>query len=368
VKALVYLGAGAIEPRDIEVRSPSRNEVLLRVSGTGICFSDKHGHDYGWKIYRPGMVFGHEGAGVVAQLGTQVDGLSTGDLVAVDPRVYCGTCRTCRRGFGWACETRADAGLGSGIGTNALRQDGSFLHGLAAEYCTVPSYACYRLPSPFSWQTGACIETAAVGLHGARQSNIKVGDHVLLLGFDDYAMQMLRMLPPIRSVVVDPIAVRRDQASKFDSVRAVVDPSTVGWESMVLEALDGQADAVVVSMEDYIPEAGQYPKAAVNLVAPGGSVGSLRFYTKGGHGLSQVYRRFLAGVDSRQLGSFQSDVTPSGRSDYDLVIERASDGLDLSSHVSRVVPLSELRTQRDVTALFESLPSAEAKILIECGA
>jgi (R,R)-butanediol dehydrogenase/meso-butanediol dehydrogenase/diacetyl reductase len=150
---------------DLERPEPAEDEVLLRVAACGICGSDLHitedpvtfgvGH---------GTVLGHEFAGEVVGVGRGVNGLRSGDRVAVAPMWGCGHCDSCRRGEpAWCAEMRL---IGGGY----------------AEFAAVAARQCRALPDDLPMQEGALAEPVAVGLHAVMRSGMKPGDRVLVLG------------------------------------------------------------------------------------------------------------------------------------------------------------------------------------------
>ncbi len=167
MKAAIYPGAG--KPITIDTLpdpQPAANEVLIRVHRCGICGTDltmtKGGHwDYG-----SGVQFGHEYAGEIIELGSNVRDYKVGDQIAVLPAVACGQCHACRtHGNSILCQSRP----------------GSAMFGFA-ELASVPVSVATRLPSTLSASDGALIEPLAISLYGAKLASIQPGDRVLVLG------------------------------------------------------------------------------------------------------------------------------------------------------------------------------------------
>ena len=122
---------------DIEKSKPQGNQVLVKVSSTGVCHSDLHlwegGYDTGdgfMKVTDRGVKFpvtpGHEIVGMIEECGNSVQGVNVGDLVLVYPWIGCGTCPTCQKGNTNLCETPKSLGV---------FQDGGY-----AEQVIVPDY------------------------------------------------------------------------------------------------------------------------------------------------------------------------------------------------------------------------------------
>jgi propanol-preferring alcohol dehydrogenase len=114
MKALQYRVVGD-EPEivDIETPSPGPGQVLLRVAAAGICHSDAFimGLPEDEYVYGLPLTLGHEGAGVVAELGEGATGVEVGDLVAVYGPWGCGRCAPCTRGEENYCLNAATMGI-----------------------------------------------------------------------------------------------------------------------------------------------------------------------------------------------------------------------------------------------------------------
>ena len=118
----------AIEP--VEVEHPRRDEVLVRIVATGLCHTDLSAREGLIPFPLPG-VLGHEGAGVVEEVGKGGTDLEVGDHVVMS-FAFCGGCRTWRTGHPVYCESWAGLNLFGGTradGTSTLHRDGQDLHG-----------------------------------------------------------------------------------------------------------------------------------------------------------------------------------------------------------------------------------------------
>ena len=100
MKAVVCHGPKDLRIEDRDVPAAGADEVAINVEAGGICGSDLHYYHNGGfgtvRIVEP-MILGHEVAGRVSAVGSDVTGLSVGDLVAINPSRPCGTCEYCRR-------------------------------------------------------------------------------------------------------------------------------------------------------------------------------------------------------------------------------------------------------------------------------
>jgi aryl-alcohol dehydrogenase len=115
--ALVEEKYGIFKIDSAELDAPRPDEVLVKISATGICHTDLHARDGYFAMPYPG-VYGHEGAGVVAEVGSEVAHLAAGDHVVIS-FPWCGECQHCREG------QRAYCRRGSELKSRGTRADGS---------------------------------------------------------------------------------------------------------------------------------------------------------------------------------------------------------------------------------------------------
>jgi L-iditol 2-dehydrogenase len=158
---------------DVPVPVCGSADVLVQVAACGICGSDVHGYDGSSGRRIPPIVMGHEAAGIVAALGSEVRSISVGDRVTFDSTVYCAKCEFCLRGEVNLCDNRQVVGVSCGD----YRRPGAF-----AEYIAVPEYIVYRLPPALSFADAAMLEAVSVALHAVRLSEIEGGETALVIG------------------------------------------------------------------------------------------------------------------------------------------------------------------------------------------
>merc|ERR1712123_547485 len=121
------------------VPEPGADQVLLRMDSVGICGSDVHYWTHraiGDFVVKAPMILGHEAAGVVAKVGSNVQDLEVGDKVAIEPGVPCRKCNFCvDMQF---CATPP-------------------VHGNLSRYYVHAADFCYKLPPNMSMQEGGCL-------------------------------------------------------------------------------------------------------------------------------------------------------------------------------------------------------------------
>ena len=127
----------------VRIDPPGPGEVKVRVGATGVCHSDYHIIKGEWRYGVP-MLLGHEAAGVVEELGRDVEGLEVGDHAVLSFRPNCGRCRLCALGRSVMCEGYSGNRFLMHDGTARVHRDGQDLlvlgrMGSFAEYVVIPA-------------------------------------------------------------------------------------------------------------------------------------------------------------------------------------------------------------------------------------
>ncbi|XP_030463419.2 L-idonate 5-dehydrogenase-like [Syzygium oleosum] len=159
-----------IQPYHLPPLGP--HDVKVRVKALGICGSDVH-HFKTMRcanfIVKKPMVIGHECAGIIEEVGTEVKSLVVGDRVALEPGISCGQCRHCKDGRYNLCPEMKFFGSPP---TN----------GSLANKVVHPAHLCYKLPENVSLEEGAMCEPLSVGVHACRRANINPETNILIMG------------------------------------------------------------------------------------------------------------------------------------------------------------------------------------------
>src|SRR5438876_8658197 len=156
MKVLLLSQYKHLEIAELPEPTPGPGEVLVRVAACGICGSDVHGYDGSSGRRIPPIVMGHEAAGRIAAVGSDVKGFAEGDRVTFDSTIYCGACGPCRRGEVNLCDNRQVLG----VSCSDYRRAGGF-----AEYIAVPSRTVYRLPDNHSFAEAGMMVYLALAVH-----------------------------------------------------------------------------------------------------------------------------------------------------------------------------------------------------------
>lgn len=161
-------GEGNVELRRIAVPSIARDQVLVAVKHVGICGSDIHiFHDT--HPNHPPVTLGHEYSGVIAEVGTDVEGWQPGDRVVSELHGgACGRCRLCRTGDFFACPQK--------------RPIGWWTNGAYADFIAVPAWLLHRVPAELSLYHASLTEPLAVCMNVFQRAPVEPQSFVAVIG------------------------------------------------------------------------------------------------------------------------------------------------------------------------------------------
>lgn len=170
MKSLVLTGTKQMEIQDLEKPAPKADEILVNTKYAGICGTDHALYNGlpGSANAVPPIVLGHENSGIVAAVGSDVDGFKVGDRVTVDPNIYCGKCFYCRTARPELCDHLSAVGVTRNGGLE--------------EYFTAPAEVVYHLPDDVSLKAGATIEPLSCAVHGVQLLKLTPYQKALVIG------------------------------------------------------------------------------------------------------------------------------------------------------------------------------------------
>lgn len=240
------------------LRKLQGNEILVKVEACGVCGTDVHIVE-GTSRSTPPVVLGHEYAGIIedAPAGKNdfpSDFLS-GQRIAIDPNISCGTCFYCRRGLVHLCSN--------------LRALGVDIDGGMAEYCIVPAKQLFHIPPDLSIEASAFIEPVSCAIHGIDKANIAIGDTVAIIGGGTIGlimMQLAKAAGAARVIVIEPLEQKRQIAEQLGA-EIIIDPGKEEPVAMVHDLTRVGADVVIECVGKV-----QTMQTAVDVARRGGTV------------------------------------------------------------------------------------------------
>jgi 2-desacetyl-2-hydroxyethyl bacteriochlorophyllide A dehydrogenase len=226
----VFLAAGQITVDQAPDLIPAPHQVVVEVAACGVCGTDRAIFRGDYPVRAP-IVLGHEYAGTVVAIGSNVDTIGVGEAVCIDPNVTCGQCIFCRRGLSHLCQDLTPLGI--------------TLSGGFAEQSAIPATHVYRVPESLTLEAAALIEPLACALRGVQQAQIQQGDTVVILGAGAIGcllLQLSTLAGSAMNIVAEPEQERRARAKQLGADHV----ADIGELEAVLEGLTGGVGADVV--------------------------------------------------------------------------------------------------------------------------
>lgn len=226
MRAVVIEQPGQLSVTTVDDPTPGPREVVVSVTAVGICGTDIHILDGEFAPTPYPIVPGHEFAGAVVAVGSEVTEVREGDRVAVDPSLFCGECHYCAIGRGNLCQR-----------WNAI---GVTTSGAGAEYAVAPVANCYHLPESIPLEHGALVEPLSCAVHGFDLLPGRLGDHYLVYGAGTMGLLMAQLARHAGAASVsvvdlnlDRLAVARDLAADATARSADELDHPQGWEVVI---------------------------------------------------------------------------------------------------------------------------------------
>jgi L-gulonate 5-dehydrogenase len=180
MKAAVLTRVGEIVmTADWPEPAPGRGEVVVELTGVGLCGSDIAVWSGGRPVDFPWIV-GHEGAGTIVAVGEGVSRTRIGDRVVIEPNYPCGACGGCLRGRTAMCSRRRSVGIN--------------IPGLLRERAAIPERFAWTAPPGLTDQDLVCVEPMTVALHAARLGRAAAGSRCLIVGAGSQGLLLLLVL------------------------------------------------------------------------------------------------------------------------------------------------------------------------------
>ncbi len=257
MKALMWYGGWDVRYEDVDIPKVEDDEVLIKISHSGICGSEMHILGGRIDFIPPPTILGHEFSGTVAEVGKKVSGYTEGQKVTAHPFTGCGACYWCKNAKEHFCTDPFN------VLTNP--RAGGF-----AEYTIVKGKQVYAVPEEMSLLEAALIEPTSIAIHAMKQANIKPGSTVAVLGAGIIGLQCLQLAQHSgagMTVLSDPFEKRRGIARKLGA-DITVDPIKESLVDVVMQATDGYGVDVVIEASGAVAA----NEAAVPILKNGGTI------------------------------------------------------------------------------------------------
>ncbi|MEH6945161.1 2,3-butanediol dehydrogenase, partial [Bacillus sp. JJ722] len=272
MKAAVIYGKKDVRIEDWKEPTVETGHVKVKVAWAGVCGSDLHAYHHGMGISlnphpvsnrQVPLVFGHEFAGTVVEVGEEVTNVQVGDRVAVEPLIYSKEDYYVKQG---------KYNLSNDFGFIGLNGDGGF-----AQFTVVSASSVHKLPNQVSLEEGALIEPTAVAMQAVKASALQTGDTVAVFGAGPIGLLTViaaKAAGASKVFVIDLSQERLDKALEVGADVVINSASEDVKERIIKETVHG----VAVSYE----AAGVQPTftTAVDVLKKGGQLMVIAAYAK----------------------------------------------------------------------------------------
>lgn len=189
-----------LQSRSVPTPQPGSADALVRVRAAGICHSDAHYRAGTSPVAFTPLALGHEVAGVVEQVGSDVTRFRPGDRVCVHYMATCGVCPYCVRGQEQFCVD------GEMIGKHR--------HGGYAEYILVPARSLVSLPAEVSFEHGAVMMcSTATSYHALKKGRLQAGERVAVFGVGGLGMSAIQLAKAMGALDIYAVDINHDKLS-----------------------------------------------------------------------------------------------------------------------------------------------------------
>ncbi|HUH53126.1 MAG TPA: Zn-dependent alcohol dehydrogenase [Microbacteriaceae bacterium] len=351
MKAVIFREPNTkVEFTEVELDKPKAGEVKVKIEAAGVCHSDLHVMRGEWDVAAP-LVMGHEGSGVVTELGEGVTSLAVGDHVVLSWVPPCGECRHCKAGHEARCQKVATLVAPKGVlfdGTSRLSKDEETLHhylGVSsfAEEVVVPASGAIKVRDDAPLDVLALVGCAVATGVGAvtNTAGVEPGSTVAVIGCGGVGLNVIqgaKLAGAERIVAIDLLAEKTEVAMQFgatDRITATGDDTVEKLLALVPDGVDYAFDAIgrVETTEQ-----------SIQMLAFGGAAVIVGLPPTGAKAYFEPL--VLAEADQRILGSNYGSVRPS--IDIPALVDRYMDGqIMLEPLISGRRPLSEAQEALD---------------------
>ncbi|MEN9741307.1 MAG: hypothetical protein RIR66_263 [Actinomycetota bacterium] len=262
MKAALYSGPKDLKVVEVEKPKPKNGEILIKVHACATCGTDAKIYNHGHPRLQPPQIIGHEIAGEIVEIGSDVTGHKVGDRVQVIAAIPCGDCWACKAGKMQIC-------------INQLSMGYQFAGGFA-EYMIIPNEVIKvngvnPIPGSLSYDEAAAAEPLACALNAQELINVGPGDVVLVMGAGPIGCMHVRLARALGAVHVTLADINSHRLKlSADAVKpdAVIDMSEVDIEEAVKTQIPAPGPNVIITAAP----AGVAQEQAVRMIRPGGRI------------------------------------------------------------------------------------------------
>jgi len=236
MKTVMFYGPEDLRIEEVEAPVPGPGEVVIETKATLTCGTTVKRYKRGYPVWDPPYPLGHEVSGVISQVGQGVNRFKEGTRVAVHNTAMCGACYYCKRGNFSLCP-------------NYVHIPGTY-----AKYVKIPARIVeqnmFAMPDKMSFRQAALLEPLACAVYGVEESDIHIGDTVVVNGAGPIGLMMARLckLKGARVIICD-LSENRLEVAKQLGIDETINVGDVDDQVAAVRGLTEESRGADVAIE-----------------------------------------------------------------------------------------------------------------------
>lgn len=270
MKAAILEQLNQLVVKEVPVPQITADEVLVKVKACAVCGSDLRIFRQGNDRVKPPAIMGHEVAGEVMEVGTNVNGFQVGDRLAIGSDIPCGECKFCKAGFSNNCVINYATGY---------QFQGGFAEYIPLNKLMLAFGPIVKMPAHVSYDQAALAEPLGCVLNGMEISDVRLGDTVVVMGTGPIGcmiVEVVRLMGATNIIVIDMDEERLKVAKEF-SGDIFINSAKEDVLKQILHETDGMGAEVVIT-------ANPAPAAQVEAIKYAKNRGRVNFFGGLPHG------------------------------------------------------------------------------------
>lgn len=235
-KAAITNGRGDYTIETVEVSLPKRDEVLVKMKAAGICHTD-----YDSLNWNTPLILGHEGAGIVEAIGSEVTKVKVGDKVILNWAIPCGRCFQCEQMNQNLCENNSPVTIGNQTSGGAISKghapiertkfngtgiQRSFNIGTLSTHTVVKEQAVVKYDVPISFGAASILSCGVMTGYGSvvNSAQVKAGSSVVVLGAGGVGLSVIqgaKISGASKIIAIDINSARLEMAAQFGATHTI---------------------------------------------------------------------------------------------------------------------------------------------------
>lgn len=284
MKAVSIPKANTIELLDVqEPTIKQEDEVKVKIKRVGICGSDMHIYHGTNPLATYPRIVGHEVTGEIVETGKDVNRVTVGDHVVIEPITFCGECYACKNDRPNVCKE---------VSVFGVHEDGGM-----REFVTLPEKQVHQVDSEIEWDEAVMAEPYTIGAQATWRGNVKEGQTVFIQGAGPIGITVLKMAK-LRgaTVIISDFTNERLAFAKENGADYTINPKEVDSVTKINEITNDEGANVVIDAVG----APQTFELAVEGASPAGNVVTLGFNeTPSSIAMMQITKKELTITGSR---------------------------------------------------------------------